>query len=93
MLGVRLAVPTFPPYAGAARLQDFRGLPPAYTEVGELDIFRTESLAYAQRLVAVGVSTELHLYDLVPHAPEALVPTSDIAERMATNRHRVIRAI
>lgn len=93
LLGDEVGGPDVSPYAAAARLRDFRGLPAAYIEVGELDIFRDESLAYAQRLVAVGVSTELHLYASVPHAPEALVPTSDIAQRMATNRHRVIKTV
>ncbi len=93
LLGDEVGGSVVSPYAAAARLQDFRGLPAAYIEVGELDIFRDESLAYAQRLVAVGVSTELHLYPSVPHAPEALVPTSDIAGLMATNRHRIIAAI
>jgi acetyl esterase/lipase len=81
------------PYGAAARLEDFRGLPPAYIEVGELDIFRDESLSYARRLLAAGISTEVHLHPAVPHAPEALVPGAEISRRMLADRDRVISAL
>jgi uncharacterized protein YbaA (DUF1428 family) len=50
-----------------ARLADFTGLPPTYIEVGELDIFRDESIAYAQRLHTAGISCELHVHPGAPH--------------------------
>ena len=93
LLGDAVGGPDVSPYAAAARLEDFSGLPPTYIDVGELDIFRDEDLAYAQRLLAAGVSAELHLHPAVPHAPEALVPHSKVAQRMAMDRHRVIRAL
>jgi hypothetical protein len=52
----------------AARIADAAGLPPAYLEVGELDIFRDECLAYAQLLLQAGVSTEFHLHRGSPMA-------------------------
>ncbi len=58
--------------------------------MGELDLFRDEDIAYAQRLVAAGISTELHVHPDVPHAFEALVPTAAISERSAADRHRVL---
>lgn len=93
LLGDDSGGPDVFPYAAAARLTDFGGLPASYVEVGELDIFRDESLAYAQQLLAAGISTELHVYPCVPHAPEALVPTSGVAKRVARNRHRVISSL
>jgi len=57
-----------PPYAAAARAKNLEGLPPAYIPVGELDLFREESIAYAQRLWAAGVSTELHVIPGAFHA-------------------------
>ena len=81
------------PYAAAARLEDVSALLPTYIDVGELGIFRDECLAYAQRLLAAGIGSELHLYPAVPHAPDALVPLSAIAQRMAADRHRVLRAL
>ena len=81
------------PYAAAARLEDFTGLPPAFLEVSELDIFRDETLAYAQRLLAAGVPTELHLYPAAPHAFEALVPAAAVSRRTVAERNRVIAAL
>ena len=78
------------PYGAAARLEDFSGLPPAYIEVGELDIFREESVVYAKRLAAAGVSCELHVHPHVPHAFEAIVPSAAISQRSAADRHRVL---
>jgi acetyl esterase/lipase len=41
---------------------DPAGLPPAYIEVGQLDIFRDEDLTYALRLGQAGVPVEFHLH-------------------------------
>jgi hypothetical protein len=44
------------------RVADPRGLPPAYIEVGQLDIFRDEDLTYALRLGQAGVP---HCFDVI----------------------------
>lgn len=92
LLGDAIGGPDVSSYGAAARLEDFSGLPPAYIEVGELDLFRDEDIAYAQRLVAAGVSTELHVHADVPHAFEALVPTAAISWHSAADRHRVLQS-
>ena len=50
------------PYAAAARAENLAGLPPTFISVGALDIFLDEDISYAQRLLAAGVPTELHVY-------------------------------
>ena len=45
-----------------ARAEDLSGLPPAYTIVGELDLFRDETIDYVARLLQAGVPTEFHIY-------------------------------
>jgi len=50
------------PYAAAARAESLAGLPPTFISVGALDIFLDEDITYAQRLLAAGVPTELHVY-------------------------------
>ena len=93
LLGAAVGGPDVSPYGAAARLKDFAGLPPAYIEVGELDIFRDEDIAYAQNLLAAGVSTELHVHPAVPHGFEAFVPTAEISRRAAEHRHRALNAV
>ena len=93
LLGSAAGGPDVSPYGAAARLTDFAGLPPAYIEVGELDIFRDENLAYAQGLLAAAVSTELHVHPAVPHGFEAFVPDAEISQRSAKDRHRALKSI
>ncbi len=82
-----------PSYAAPAREQDLSGLPPAYIEVGQLDIFRAEDLDYAERLSAAGVGVELHVHPAVPHAFEVFAPDSAVAQRAMADRVRVLRAL
>ena len=50
------------PYGAVpARVDDLRGLPPAFIGVGSIDLFVDEDIEYARRLVAVGIPTELHV--------------------------------
>jgi acetyl esterase/lipase len=58
-------------------------LPPAYTEVTQLDMFRDEGLASALRLGQVGVPVEFHLH---PGAPR----TNSTHRRHTTAGRRAI---
>ncbi len=81
------------PYAAPARAVDLAGLPPAYIEVGGLDIFRNEDIAYAGRLSAAGVPTELHVHAGVPHAFELFGPATAVARRAVADRMRVLATL
>ncbi len=78
------------PYAAPARATNLSGLAPAYIEVGELDAFRDENIAYARRLSQAGVSVELHVHPGVPHAFEALAPQVAVSRRSAADRLRAL---
>ena len=80
------------PYTAAARATDVEGLPPAIIAVGELDMFLDEDVDYARRLIAAGVSTELHVYGKCIHGSDALVPHSDTVQRWKRRRNGCIRA-
>jgi acetyl esterase/lipase len=79
--------------AAPARLQDAAGLPPAYIEVGQLDIFRDEDIRYALTLSLAGVPVELHLHPGVPHEYDAIASNSDVAKRALADRDRVLRSL
>jgi acetyl esterase/lipase len=69
-----------PGEAAAARVGDVRGLPPAWIGVGSLDVFRDEDVAYASRLLAAGITTEVHVYPGAPHGFEMMAPNSGVAQ-------------
>ena len=48
--------------AAPARTNDLSNLPSTYIETGALDLFLEEGMDYAARLLAAGVSVELHVY-------------------------------
>ena len=82
-----------PPYAAPARAADLTGLPPAYIDVGDLDIFRDEDVDYARRLLAAGVPTELHVYPGCPHGFEMVAGDLPVSRQALDNRVRRLAAL
>lgn len=80
-LGGRAGADEIPPYAAPARATDLAGLPPAYINVGTLDLFLDEDVAYAQALMEAKVPVELHAYPGAFHGSPALVPQAAISQR------------
>ena len=78
-------------YAAPLHAGDLSGLPATFIDVGTADLFRDENLALAQRLLAAGVRTELHVYPGVYHAAEHFAPDADAAQLMWTVRFRALR--
>jgi acetyl esterase/lipase len=79
-------------YAAPARAEDLAGLPPAFVQVCEFDPLRDEGLIYAQRLLAAGVGTELHLYPGTFHGSE-LVQEAAVSRRMDADRMDALRRV
>jgi acetyl esterase/lipase len=73
-------------YAAPARAEDVSGLPPAFIDVGTVDLFRDEDIAFAQRLMEAGVPCELHVYPGSYHAAETFAPESALSQRIWGNR-------
>ncbi|MFV9636795.1 alpha/beta hydrolase [Mycobacterium neumannii] len=80
-------------YAAPARATDLSALPDTYIDVGDLDIFRKEDVAYATRLADAGVPTELHVYPGCPHAFEALARNAGVSQRAISDRVRRLRSL
>lgn len=92
LLGDAVGAPGVPAHAAPARLVEAAGLPAAHIEVGQLDIFRDEDLAYAV-LGRTGVAVEFHLHPGAPHEFETSAFGSDVARRSRADRIRTLRAL
>jgi acetyl esterase/lipase len=93
LLGESAGGDSVSPYAAPARADDLTGLPDTYIDVGDLDVFRTEDIAYARRLADAGVPTELHVYPGCPHAFEILAREAAVSRRAISDRVRRLRAL
>ncbi|HEX5144463.1 MAG TPA: alpha/beta hydrolase [Mycobacterium sp.] len=62
-----------------ARRTDLRGLPPAWIGVGDLDLFYSEDLAYAERLKAAGVKCDIEVVPGVFHGFDSIVPKAAVS--------------
>jgi acetyl esterase/lipase len=90
LLGSDRAGAKVSPYAAPARATDLSGLPDAYIDVGVLDILRDENIDFARRLMAAGVSTELHVLPGLPHGFEMIAPDAEATQRVMAHRlHRL----
>ena len=67
-------------YAAPARVDDLSGLPPAFIDVGEIDLFRDEDIDFAARLIQAGVPTELHVYPGAYHGSELIAPEAGLSK-------------
>jgi acetyl esterase/lipase len=75
-----------PAIAPPARVESLHDLPPAYLEVGQLDLFRAETLAYATRLMEHGVPVRLSVYPGAFHGFDQFAPDSRLARDALANR-------
>jgi len=93
LLGDKVGANDVPPTAAPARLKDATGLPPAYIEVGQLDVFRNEDAAYATTLSNAGVDVEFHLRPGVPHEFDSIAPDADVSRRAIADRIRALQSL
>ena len=78
-LGAARGGPDVSPYDAPARATDLAGLPPTYIEVGSVDLFRDEDIAYASTMWACGGDAELHVWPGGPHGFEFSAPDAAIS--------------
>lgn len=78
-------------YAAPTRAADLTGLPPAFIDVGTVDLFRDEDIAFAQRLMQAGIPCELHLNPGSYHASETFAPDAALSRRIWAMRTDALR--
>lgn len=93
LLGEQAGGESVSAYAAPARATDLSLLPPTYLDVGDLDIFRDDDLAYARRLACAGVPTEVHVHTGCPHIFEILAPDAAVSRRVIADRVRRLRGV
>jgi acetyl esterase/lipase len=93
LLGEAAGGPDTPGYAAPGRATHLQGLPPAYIETGQLDIFRDENITYADRLGRAGVPVELVQYPAVPHAFDTFNPEAAVSRRATAARVLALQAL
>ncbi|KTF70161.1 alpha/beta hydrolase [Sphingomonas sp. HT-1] len=75
-LGVPAGSAQVPAGAVPARTTSLAGLPPTFIGVGAIDLFVDEDIAYAQRLIAAGVPTNLRVVPGAYHGFDFIAPRS-----------------
>jgi len=78
-------------YAAPVLAEDLSGLPPAFIDVGTVDLFRDEDIAFATRLMQAGVPCELHVNPGAYHASEVLAPQAGLSARIWERRFDALR--
>lgn len=79
--------------AGRMTVEQAKGLPPAYIDVGQIDILRDESLEYVGKLSQAGVDVEFHLFPGQPHGFEMLAPQSDATALAMQQRAKAVSSL
>jgi acetyl esterase/lipase len=59
--------------------------------VGDLDLFVDENISYAQRLLAAGVPTELHVYPGAFHGFNGFVLGAALSRRFHADRDQALQ--
>lgn len=81
------------PYTAPARREDFTGLAPVFTFVGELDQFRDETLELVKNLSRSGVPVEFTLYPGCYHGFELYAPEASIAKQAQGSVHAALQRV
>jgi len=82
-----------PPYAAPARATDLSGLPPAYVDVGSVEMFRDEDIAYADALWRAGGQAELHVWPGAFHGFDTFAPGAVLSHDARDTRLRWLRRV
>jgi acetyl esterase/lipase len=80
LLGERRGTESVSIYAAPARASDLSGLPPAFIDVGSVEVFRDEAVTYASRIWEAGGNAELHVWPGGFHGFDSLAPHAAVSQ-------------
>ncbi len=69
-----------PVYAAPSRAQDYSGLPPTITFVGDIEPFKDETIEYVENLQKAGVPVQFELFEGCFHGFETVVPNAAVSK-------------
>jgi acetyl esterase/lipase len=90
-LGQTPGTPDVPRAAVPARCENLAGLPPTFIGVGALDLFVSENIIFANRLIEAAVPTELMVVPGATHGFDTLAPLSAAAQRFTAAKLAALR--
>ncbi|AMS45506.1 alpha/beta hydrolase fold domain-containing protein [Aminobacter aminovorans] len=90
VLGFRFGTDAVTPLEAPGRATQLNGMPSTFIDVGAMDTFRDDCIAFASRLLASDVPTELHVYPGCCHGFDVIAP--DAALSVAA-RERAVAAL
>lgn len=80
-LGERLGTEDVPQYAAPARALRYEGLPPAATFVGDLEVFRDETVTYVEGLRNAGVEVAFRIFPGCYHGFDTVCPDAGVTRQ------------
>jgi acetyl esterase/lipase len=93
LLGDRQGGTDVSPYAAPSRAADLGGLPPALLDVGSAEVFRSETVDYAERIWRAGGVAELHVWSGGYHGYDLFAPTAPLSQATAQVRIAWLRRL
>lgn len=81
------------PYAAPARVDDFKGLPKTYLDVGVLDILRDECISFAAGIAKEDIEVEVHVYPGMPHGFDLATERYETLDRAVANRVAALKGV
>jgi acetyl esterase/lipase len=93
LLGPAQGGPGVSPYAAPARAADLSGLPPAFIDVGSVETFRDEDVAYAIRIWQAGGAAELHVWPGGFHGFDQIAPDAALSRAARAARSDWLRRL
>jgi acetyl esterase/lipase len=81
------------PYSNIFTTRDLEGFPVTYAEVGNIDLFRDETIEFVKLLSENGNDVTFHLFSKMFHGMDSLIPQSERVRRILDLRIKEIKSL